>query len=361
MRSTTTWKFYLTPEEAWEGMYEACEHAKYSIDFEQYIFVDDLVGRRFLDLFIKKAKAGVRVRFLLDAAGSRRIAGTAILDELTAAGVKFQFFNPIYPYWRWVHRLFQKFLRSHRKLLIVDGVYGFAGGVGVRATMAGRRDTHVRLHGPVVDEIAAAFERSWSMTAAGKRIFGFSRPFTTTSEFMLLTNSPKFKQRFTYWTLVRMFRGARKYIYITTPYFVPDWRIFRALKGAARRGVDVRVMVPNSPDWRLVRFGNSSFYSRAMKSGIKIFEFGPEFNHAKTCVIDDSWACVGSTNMDSLSLLFNYEADIASTNKRFIEEMKWQFIEDSKRTTLIEYLAWHHRPFWHKLVEQLVRPLHRFM
>lgn len=361
MGQKTTWKFYLSPDAAWEGMYHTCEQARFSIDFEQYIFVDDFLGRRFCELFAKKAKQGVRVRLLLDAFGSYGMHFSPVLSEMKKAGVQVQFFNAIHPWWRWVHRIGAKFLRTHRKLLVVDGEYGFAGGVGIRATMSARRDTHVRVRGPVVDEIAAAFERMWEMAAAGRWLFTFSKPLTEPSEFTLLTNSPYYRQRFTYWALVRRFRSAKKYIYITTPYFVPDHRMLRALRGAARRGVDVRVMVPNAPDWRLVRFGNSSFYARALRAGIKIIEYQEHFHHAKTYIVDDEWVSVGSSNMDSLSLLFNYEADLASSNKQFVAEVKWHFIEDSKYAKELTKAQWRQRPLWHKALEQITRPLHRFM
>ena len=357
----TTWKFYWSPEAAWDGMYKACEQAKHTIDFEQYIFDDDFLGRRFLELFASKAREGVRVRLLVDAFGSRRLVHSLFLREVIASGVQVQFFNVIEPWWRWVRHITKKFLRTHRKLLVVDEYYGFTGGVGICANMAGRRDTHLRIHGPVVAEISQAFSRLWDMTKKGRRLVSFYQPIIHGGNFTLLTNSPRFRQRFTYWTLARQFRAAKKSIYITTPYFVPDWRIFGALKAAARRGVDVRIVLPILSDWRLVQLGNSSFYSRALRAGIRIFEFKPHFIHAKTNVVDGLWASVGSSNMDSLSLLLNYEADIAGTDERFIKEITRQFFKDLKLTEEVHLVSWNKRSFWHKSLEQLARPLHRLM
>lgn len=357
----TSWKFYLSPSEAEEAMYQTCAKAKVSIDFEQYIFENDSLGRKFLELFMQKAAAGVHVRLLCDAVGSNSLYSSAALTDVRRSGVRVEFFNRIRPYWRWVHRILEKFLRTHRKLLIVDGRYGLIGGVGIRANKLERRDTHVRVTGPVVAEIASAFDRMWRMAARGKRLFKFYKPIMMADGFTLLTNSPRFHQRFTYHALVKMFRSARKYIYLTTPYFVPDGRLFRALKGAARRGVDVRLIVPNSPDWKMVRFANSSYYARALRAGIRIFEYGPEFIHAKTSVVDDSWACVGSSNLDSLSLLLNYEADLSGTNKDFVAELKLQFLRDLDETKEVIRRVWRRRSFAHKLLEFLVLPLHRIL
>lgn len=358
MPTETTWQFYKTPPDAVRAMYEACDAATKSIDFEQYIFEDNEQGQWFMAMLSRKAAQGVKVRLLCDAIGSYGLMNSKTLAAAVKKGVEARFFNPIQPLL--LHKLFSWFLRTHRKLAVIDGAIGLTGGVGVRMYIKERHDAHVRIEGSVVGEIAAAFERMWEMTGRRRRLFSFDRPVAP-GVFTLLTNSPRLHQRFTYWAYVRQFRAARKYIYITTPYFIPDWRILRALRGAARRGVDVRVVVPNSPDWRLVRFGNTSFYSRALRAGIRIFEYGPQFNHAKTCVVDGEWACVGSSNMDSLSLLFNYEADLASTNQKFIAELGDIFQENSRHTQEIGARQWHQRPLWHKALEQLLRPLHRFM
>ncbi len=358
MDTETSWKFYLTPGEAMQAMYEACAAATRSIDFEQYIFEDNEQGQRFMDLFAQKVAAGVRIRFLCDGSGSYAAVGSKMLSDATAAGVQVRIFNPIKPWM--LHMVSRWFLRNHRKLAIIDGQVGLVGGVNIRLYVKDRRDAHVRVVGPVVAEFSKAFERMWEMTGAGRRIFTFDQP-ATSGVFTLLTNSPRVHQRFTYWAYVRQLRAARKYIYVTTPYFIPDGRIFRALKGAARRGVDVRLMVPSSLDWRLVRFGNTSFYNRALRAGIKILEFGPEFNHAKTCAIDDVWGCVGSSNMDNLSLLFNYEADLSGTDPLFVSDLRNIFLQNAQQTKEVVWSQWRQRPFTHKILEQLLRPLHGFL
>jgi cardiolipin synthase len=358
MTEKVSWKFFLTPPEAVQAMYDACSAARISIDFEQYIIEDNEQGRWFIDVLAQKAAQGVRVRLLCDASGSSSLLGSPTLTAAEKAGVQVRVFNPIKP---WLpHKLLSWFLRDHRKLAVIDGKIGFIGGVNIRMYVNDRRDTHVRIEGPVIKEFQAAFNRIWEKTGIGKRMFAFDRPLVP-GVFTLLTNSPYIHQRFTYWAYVRQIRAAKKYIYITTPYFIPDWRIFRALKGAARRGVDVRIIVPNSPDWKIVRFANTSFYARALRVGIRIMEFGPQFNHAKTCVIDDAWACVGSSNMDSLSLLLNYEADLAGTDSKFVADLKNIFEDDLKQSAEILRRDWRRRPFLHKLLEQLLRPLHRFI
>jgi cardiolipin synthase len=359
MAAPTSWKFYLSPDTVWEGMTQACEQARFSIDCEQYIFEDDFLGKRFLELFAEKARKGIRVRLLVDAVGSSGLSGSKELVKAVNAGVKVQFFNPIRPWW--VHQLLDRFLRTHRKLLIIDGEVGFIGGTGIRADASGRRDTNVRICGPVVDEFIAAFEQMWVKTLANKHIFGFKKPFVQDSDFALLTNSPYFRQRFTYWALVERIRAAKKYIYLTTPYFVPDRRLSRALRGAARRGVEVRLVVPNKSDFKITDLATRSYFGLALRAGVRIFKYQPSFIHAKTFVIDDVWASVGSSNLDSLSLMFNYEADLASTDNKFIEEIKWHFIEDSKQCREVLLREWRKRSIWQRLGELLTMPIHRLL
>lgn len=355
----TTWKFYLSPQEAWEGMYKACETAKESIDFEQYIFEDDQLGRRFLELLLRKSKDGVRVRLLADAVGSHSLFVSPILEALQEGGVQVQFFNPIEPWW--VHRLFSRFLRNHRKILVVDTLYGFIGGVGLRENMKNWRDTHLKISGKVVAAMQQAFNRMWEMNKMNKRSFGFVQPEEGNGQFMLLTNSPRRHQRFTYQTLLRQIRGASRYIYLTTPYFIPAPKLFKALQAAARRGVDVRILLPEHSDSHVADVAFHSYFTLALNAGIKIFEYQSGFIHAKTFVVDDEWASVGSSNLDNMSLLLNYEADVASTDTKFVEEVKEQFLDDSKEAHQVVRREWLDRPIADKLLELLTWPLHGFM
>lgn len=357
---TTSWQLYGRTEDAWTVMLEDCEQAVTSIDLEQYIFLDDAIGRKFIDLFARKAKEGVRVRVLVDSAGSFSVFTSKFAKELRAKGIEFLFFNP-FPTARLGH-FFSWFLRDHRKMLIVDDRIAHTGGVCVDQKMTSWRDTLFRVEGPLVKLMADAFERMWK-GSLWRQFFHFraKRPQTLPDGFGFYTNSPHFGQRYFYWALIDAIRGARKYIYLTSPYFIPDRRIFRALRLAAQRGVDVRILTVQKSDHNFIDFASSYYISPALHRGIRWFRYTASMMHAKSAVIDDRWATVGSSNVDNWSFVYNYEANVVSTNRKFIEEVKSMFLADLPNSREMDAESWSRRPWYRKLMERLVRPIHRFM
>ncbi len=353
------WEFYLTGREAQEAMLVACESAQRTIDLEQYIFEDDAVGRKLAGVLIAKAQEGVRVRVLCDTIGSHSLYVSDLSDQMRAAGVRVQFFNSIDPWW--LHRVVQWFLRNHRKLLIIDGKEGYTGGVGIAEFMQDWRDTHVMVTGPVVTQMEVAFERIWQMTLKDKKIFKFSTPPELDGEMLLVTNSPYRHQRFIYYAILDALKRAEKFIYITTPYFIPNRKLFRALKRAVARGVDVRLLTPHHADTPFVDLASRSYYWLTLRAGVKIYRYEPVMMHAKTIIVDDEWATVGSSNLDNLSLLLNYEDNIITTNKKFIAALHKHFDADLKNSKVLTQEEWHDRPIAYKTLELLTWPLHRLM
>jgi cardiolipin synthase len=355
-----SWKFDLITREAWETMLLDCASARETIDFEQYLFVEDEIGRRFLKVLEDRARAGVRVRILLDAAGSFGMFFRDPPAELMNAGdVQVRFFNPISP-WR-IGSAFSWYFRDHRRILLVDGKTGHTGGTCVSDEMADWRDTHFRItEDPVIGEMTESFERMWAaVNESGLR--SFPAPKARGGDFKFVINSPRYHQRFAYHTLRRAIRGARSYIHLTSPYFVPDPRLFRDLRRAAKRKVDVRLLLPSPSDHHLLDIASNSYFRRAFRSGIKIFLYNERFLHAKTAVVDDKWATVGTTNLDNLSLLFNYEGNIMSTRSEMVTEIERQFRDDLTVSAELKPEEWRRRPFSRKVLEKLVWPLHRFL
>ncbi len=353
-----TWQFYQSSEAAWDGMYEACAAAKTSIDFEQFIFRNDGSGQRFVELFIRKAQEGVRVRLLLDCVGSFALYNdTALRKKMTDAGINLRFFNELHAknilafrYW---------FFRDHRKLGVIDREVGLIGGVGFEADFRDWRDTHVRIEGEeIVGEMQDAFDHMWWVS--GREKFArFKEPRQVHGGFSIVTNAPHFRQRFVNRTFLDAIRNAREYVYLTTPYFVPDGRFFRVLRLAARRGVDVRLIVPKKCNHPYVDFASRSFFERAFKAGIRIY-FYEKMVHAKTSVIDGEWSSVGSANIDNLSSFFNHEVNLVSVDRNFTEELRSHFMNDLKMSVEVSPETWHDRGFVQKLFEFLCAPLGRF-
>ena len=357
------WKFYLQPEELWEAMLADFEEAKVSIDCEQYIFNIDDTGRRFIDCLIKKAKEGVRVRLLLDAMGSCYLFVSLYPKELAAAGIEVAFFNPVSP-WR-VYNATSWFLRDHRKISVIDSRVGYTGGAAIDSAQRGWRDTNVRVEGMVVKEMEEAFIRLWEKTKNG-RAPKIKRNTTKAIESAVeplhfLTNAPRFREREVYHYLLRAIRRAERYVYLTTPYFVPSVRLFAGLIRAAKRRVDVRILVPEVSDVRTVDVAAGSYFTIALKSRVKIFRYKNRVLHAKTSVIDDAQATVGSTNLDNISLLFNYEGDVWGGAPQFVEEVKSRFLADIKNAEELTLENWSRRPLRRKVLEALSWPIHELL
>ncbi len=335
-----------------------CRNAQVSIDMEQYIFEHDEIGKRFIHVLEDKAREGVRVRLLCDAAGSYDLFNSVHVQHLIAHGVEVLFFNPISP-WR-INNYSSWLFRDHRKVLVIDSHIGYIGGVGVHQRMHNWRDTQVRIEGSVVHELAYVFEQMWNRTQEG-RFFRFSKPQAFTKYFYFLTNSPRFHQRFIYHSLIDAIRGARSHVYLTTPYFIPDLRLVRVLRLAARRGVDVRLIVPDASDHPIVDIATQSYFWIMLKARVRIFLYHDHVLHAKTAIIDDDWASVGSANLDNLSLLFNYEANLVSTNRAFVRELREHFIVDQSSSKEVLLPDWKQRSRMRKLFEAISWPIHKFL
>lgn len=357
--SETTWKFYLRPTDTWEAMCADCSGAKTSIDIEQFIFGLDELGERFFEILRKKNKEGVKIRIICDAVGSYDFLNSPMEVKLKAEGIEIKFFNPIKP-WR-IGNFSSWFLRDHRKLLIVDNRIGHTGGVGLEKRMENWRDTNVRMTGPVVSEMSSVFRQMW-VAPPKRKFFKFRPSFVPDTGFSFLTNSPSFRGRYIYHDLRRNIRFAKSYIYLTTPYFVPSIRIFRSLRRAARRRIDVRLLLPRSSDVKTADIAAGSYFILAINAGIKIYLYdNGRVLHTKSGVIDDNWATVGSANLDNLSLLLNFEGNIRSSDGGFISELKEQFLKDASGIEPLTKEDWMKRSLFRKFLEIITWPIHQIL
>lgn len=346
----TTWQFYTLGGEAQDAIYRAFEKANQTIDCESYIFETDTIGTKFFELLKKKAKAGVRVRVLLDMIGSFSLyASPLLLQELRDAGVQVRFFNPIEL--SRLHRASSFFFRDHRKFFIIDSQIGFTGSINIRDDMRAWRETMLEIHGPIVGTMEYSFEQFWKQAGKKKTFFRFRKARSFTKGFRLLSNSPRYSQKYLYWDFISHIQHAKKSIYLTTPYFAPDFRFLRVLKLAVRRGVDVKIILPEHADIEWIQKVTESFYATTLDGGIELYTYTPRFIHAKTAVIDGEYTLVGSLNLDTLSFHFDYEAAIESTNPRFVAEVGAQFTEDLAQSTKIDKESWKKRPLLSKIVE----------
>ena len=358
----TKYDFYLTGRETWQNMLAEIKSARFSIDLEQYIFSNDNTSRQFIEVLIGRAKTGVKIRMLCDTVGSWYFYNSPIMRNAVEAGIEIRFFNIVSP-WQ-IGSISNWFFRDHRKILVVDDLVGFTGGIGILDEMENWRDTNVKVSGPIVGEMRLAFEEMWEQSVNNDLISRIKKSAHLHRGSDFLTNAPYWKKHFLYKNIIAAIRGANSYIYLTTPYFVPTAKFRKALEKAKKRGVDVRILVPNSVNEIFVQRASQSHYEELLRSGVKIYHYtgrGSEFLHAKTGAIDDRWATVGSFNLDSLSFLFNYEANIVSTEKTFVETIKNHFLEDIKFAKEITLSEWQQRSFLNKILETIVTPFRRFL
>jgi len=359
MQSPTKWTLFNDNKDTWSSMLADCANAKESIVLEQFIFSTDDLGQRLIDICSKRAKDGVRVRFLWDSAGSFSFLGTNTVQELREKGIELLFWKTIIPGYFKTPNIRSWFFRNHRRTLVIDGKVGYTGSICVDDQMRNWRDTNVRVEGVIAGQMENAFNRMWERARGSKNLPSRSR--NRGQEFRYITNYPAPGRRHINSELLKAIRKAEKNVYITTPYFVPTHRFINALKSAARRQVLVKVIIPEKSDHYAVDIGARSYFKTLLESGVKIFLYQGNMIHSKTAVIDEAWATVGSMNLDGASMLYNFEANIVSTNTKFAIELESHFADDLTESKEVSLEEWQNRFFIEKIPEILIRLVRKFL
>lgn len=355
----TSWNIFETNQEAWDSMLHDCANAKHSIELEQFIFISDEFGQKMINTCAERAKQGVKVRFLWDAAGSFSLWGLGSIEKMKSMGIELVFWKTLVPSYFTVPNFRSWFLRNHRRTLVIDKDIAYTGSICVNDTMKDWRDLNVRIEGPVVKEMSNAFERMWHRAIGEKPLP--KRVKSRDHQFRYVTNFPAPGRRHIYVELLEAIRSARKYIYITTPYFVPSRRLARVLKLAAHRGVDVKIILPEKSDHYAVDIGARSYFETLLESGVKIYLYSGKMIHSKSVVIDGEWASIGSMNLDRVSMFYNFEANIITRNSRFAEELASHFVHDMQNTKEVDYHLWKNRFFVEKLPEKVIKLVRKFL
>lgn len=305
-------EFYTTFKQAWQAMYDDCRQAKKSIDFEQYILLNDNVGNKFLQLFRDKAREGVQVRLVLDGIGSRAVKSSPYIKEIRQAGGSVRFYNNM-RWWKIIY-LRRLFPRTHCKTMLIDNEISYIGGVCIAEHMNDWHDLHIRVTGDLVQTIRGGH---------GSEGYNESDP-----HFKYLVHHPRYNRNPIYNSLLQNINEAKENVCLCTPYFLPPPRLYRAMIAAAKRGVNVRLMLSQKSDVPLMMMFSRLYFSKLIKSGVKIGLYTKAIMHAKYGIIDDEWATLGSTNLDYLSLLMNKESNIVATRKDVIVRLQNIFDED---------------------------------
>jgi cardiolipin synthase A/B len=346
--------------QAFPAMLAAIGAAKKSVHLETYILRSDDVGHRFGDALVERARAGVAVRLLYDAIGSISV-DPAYIEDLRSAGVQVVAYNPLKP-WKRRFGLARLGRRDHRKILVVDGVLGFTGGLNIGEEYApvsdgggGWHDMHVELRGPVVLDLEASFRRIW-IRAGGDEYPPAPDPARAVPSggaalAMVLDNKELRGRLDIRRAYLHAISTARESICIENAYFIPDIGIRWALRRAVRRGVSVKIVVPAVSDVPAVQWASRYLYRWLLDHGVRIFAFPERMMHAKTAVIDGVWSTVGSYNLDYRSLFYNLEVVVEIIDRAFGTKLQEHFQHDLGRCTEILLPEWKQRPFWEKIVE----------
>lgn len=348
--------------EAYEAMLEAMEQAQENIHMEFYIFREDGIGRRFQELMIRKARQGIRVRLLCDGLGSHKL-GRRFVQELENGGVQVYFFLP--PLTSLLDRRFN--YRNHRKILVVDGRTGFTGGMNIGDDYLGKnpkmgfwRDTHLRMEGDAVYQLQYVFLRDWRLASGD--IMSHPRFFprhscTGREAVQIVSGGPDGSIDAIQELFFASICAAKQRIWITSPYFIPDPAILRALKNAVLSGVEVRMIIPAKPDNRVVYYATLSYLEDLQEAGVKFYRYTRGFMHAKVMIVDHLLALVGSANLDMRSFYSNFELTAVLLGPERIAALAEDFSRDLEHSEYIDPQRFQKRPENVKRLESLCKLL----
>jgi cardiolipin synthase A/B len=351
------------------AMFRAIEQARQEILLETYIFEDDEFGRALAERLLARRAEGLRVHVIYDSLGST-FTPRSFFDRLRAGGIGVCEFNPINPLRA---RIFNPNQRDHRKLLVADGAVAFTGGINISSVYArsslvfwkkpdqpppvehgGWRDTHIEIRGPAAVKFRELFADTWRRQhCPGVAARDELPPPQPQGDKLVrvIGTSPDNDRNLIYLELLSAIDHAEKSIYITMAYFVPDPGMIRALAEAARRGVDVKLILADAGNYRLVFHAGRSKYSELLAAGVQIYEWRAAPLHAKTAVIDGVWSNVGSANLDWRSFLHNDEVNAVVLGEGFARDMEALFERDLALATPVTLPEWSRRGYGNRLKE----------
>jgi cardiolipin synthase A/B len=356
-------KFHLiaVSEEFFARMLEAIESACNYVLLEMYLVESGELTDRFVAALAAAARRGVKVHVALDGFGSLGLA-TADRARLTDAGVELRFYNAL----SWSKKL-RNFLRDHRKLLVVDGRRAFVGGAGLTDEFAGLRgkglpwrDQMVEIAGPVMIDWQRAFKRTWRRCGGRLRLPGLPKGELGGAAGRVVLSEAAAGSALAR-EVVQRISNARERAWVMSAYFVPSRRFRKALRRTARRGVDVRLLVPGPrTDHPWVRDAARRFYGKLLRNRVRIFEYQPRVLHGKMTICDE-WVSVGSSNLDRWSFKWNLEANQEILDAGFAEDAAEVFENDCRQSEELSARRWPKRAWLHRLRERIAGTLDRWL
>lgn len=352
-------EIFFDGEDAFDAVKQAMDNATEEILLETYILKDDATGKRILSWIGAAAKRGVRTRVLADAFGSW---GTkrAFWREMQGRGIEARPYRPFSFPFRGI------FFRDHRKIIVIDRQVAFTGGMNVaneygasrRSHDTAWRDTHMRIEGTTAWELALVFNEGWERAGGASLLVAKNEPGNGCGvKAIVLDCRPGRGHGETAAVLAALAGAARSRIWITNAYFAPNPVTIRLLASAARRGVDVRLILPERTDMPLIRHAGHGNFTKLLAAGVRIFEYQSAVLHAKTIVVDDYASVVGSSNFDYRSFYFNAECNVLMLDESAAAKLACAFEEDMSNCLEITPEAWKQRSWLHKSLDSMARLL----
>ncbi len=357
----------INGQNTFDAIFAAMASARRYILVQFYILRDDRLGTRLKNVLLERAHAGVRVYVLYDELGSSRLSESWIA-ELREAGIAIHPFNTT----RGRGNRFRLNFRNHRKIVIVDGVTAFVGGHNVGDEYLGHhpvltpwRDTHVAVRGPVVQCVQVSFVEDW-LWAVGSipewrtrerdELNWHPEPAPDSDMIALcMPTGPADDLETCTLFFLDLINSATKRLWIVSPYFVPDPQLLSALQLAALRGVDVRILIPDRPDQKLVWYSSFSYLEEAEQTGVRVFRYARGFLHQKVMLIDDHTAAVGTANFDNRSMRLNFEVTMLFADAQFARQVAAMLEDDFADSREVFAAEYTEAPFWFRLIVRVAR------
>lgn len=343
-------------EATFESLFSGIDNAQDYLLLQFFIVRDDALGRRLQRHLIEAARRNVRVYFLYDEVGSRKL-GQGYFKDLTTEGVEVKAFRSS----RGFKHRFQLNFRNHRKVMVADGKKGWTGGFNVGVEYLGQddrhgpwRDTHLALQGPSVLGLQEAFWEDWHWATDEVITLNWHAETHPQEDHhvVIVPSGPADKQDTASLLIQQLIHSANERLWVTSPYFVPDQGVQDALRLAAMRGLDVRVMIPERPDHLLVFLSAFSFLPDMLRAGVKIYRYLPGFLHQKVILVDDDAASVGTVNLDNRSFRLNFEMTAFIPSPAFAANVRVMLEEDFDRCRRVTIDEINQRPMWKKVVSR---------
>ncbi|MDQ0883996.1 cardiolipin synthase [Peribacillus sp. V2I11] len=348
-------------KETFTEIIKQLKKAEKFIHIEYYIFRSDRLGTEIIDILIEKAKNGVEVLFIFDAAGSLSLSNNEV-KRMRTAGIKAYPFSPL------KHGFFnQKFnFRNHRKIIIIDGEVGFVGGLNVGEEYLGRnknigfwRDTHMVLEGEAVYMLHTVFLLDWEYVS-GEDVLQERPEFKNTVEqgdgaVQVVASGPDTQQGIMSDFYYSLITSATESIWIASPYFVPNQAIKAAIKHAAIKGIQVRLMVPAINDGFLTQYGSRSYFGELLQFGVEVYSYNKGFLHQKLIIVDGDMASIGTANMDMRSFHLNFEVNVFLMGSRTIDDLVTHYKEDMMDSDKLDPIGYNNRGLLERSKESFAR------